>query len=351
LAAAHPNIRLLETRLGASWLEIENAGKRTLAERESLKAALPANFPADTSLVVFGSLARGEMTAKSDVDWTLLVDGQAYANHLATVREIESALRKLGHTPPGRENIFGGLAFSHDLVHFIGGPDDTNANTTRRLLLLLESAAIGDSAARERVIRQLLARYVHEDVGVALGRNEVPRFLLNDVVRYWRTLAVDFAYKRSTRNAAGWALRTVKLRLSRKLTYAAGMLCCFEAAKVLRNPDIKDKGPNVVTDLLTRLQDPPLELLARSLYPYLDDPLIQSACKDIFESYDAFLGILNSDDKRLELEKLQQDKIEGNATYDFARGLGHRFQDGLTKVFLNPNSTPFPDLTYKYGVF
>jgi hypothetical protein len=28
---------------------------------------------------------------------------------------------------------------SHDIVHEIGGEDDTNSNTTRRVLLLLES--------------------------------------------------------------------------------------------------------------------------------------------------------------------------------------------------------------------
>src|SRR5580698_11498030 len=36
----------------------------------------------DTSLVVFGSLARGEWTDASDVDWTYLIDGQANSDHL-----------------------------------------------------------------------------------------------------------------------------------------------------------------------------------------------------------------------------------------------------------------------------
>jgi hypothetical protein len=35
------------------------------------------------------------------------------------------------------------MAFSHDIIHQIGGQNDTNKNTTQRILLLLESAAMG----------------------------------------------------------------------------------------------------------------------------------------------------------------------------------------------------------------
>lgn len=44
---------------------------------------------ADADLVVFGSLARGEWTSGSDVDWTLLIDGQANPEHREIARQIE----------------------------------------------------------------------------------------------------------------------------------------------------------------------------------------------------------------------------------------------------------------------
>jgi hypothetical protein len=52
-------------------------------------------------------------------------------------------LENLSAKEVGREGLFGSMAFSHDLVHQIGGEDDTNRNTTRRILLLLESKVIG----------------------------------------------------------------------------------------------------------------------------------------------------------------------------------------------------------------
>ena len=82
------------------------------------------------------------------------------------------------------------------LIHEIGGEDDNNRNTTRRLLLLLESRAIGREDAYKRVVRSILERYLLEDRGFWRGTQyRVPRFLQNDFARYWRTLAVDFAYK------------------------------------------------------------------------------------------------------------------------------------------------------------
>src|SRR2546421_555271 len=107
------------------------------------------------------------------------------------------------------------MAFSHELVHQIGGEDDTNRNTTRRILLLLESDTIGRHEAYDRTVNNIIDRYVLEDRQFLRkgARYHVPRFLLNDFARYWRTMAVDFAYKVRTRSRKGAAIRNIKLRM------------------------------------------------------------------------------------------------------------------------------------------
>src|SRR5882757_5008738 len=48
----------------------------------------------DTSFVVFGSLARGEWTSGSDLDWTYLIDGQANSDHLRIAQKINRVVRE-----------------------------------------------------------------------------------------------------------------------------------------------------------------------------------------------------------------------------------------------------------------
>ena len=82
-------------------------------------------IPTDTALIVFGSLARGEWTQGSDRDWTLLVDGPVDVQHAEIARQIGEFVAE-DNKAPGRTGVFGGLTFSHEIVHFIGGDDDTN---------------------------------------------------------------------------------------------------------------------------------------------------------------------------------------------------------------------------------
>jgi predicted nucleotidyltransferase len=133
----------LEQQIGTTWPHLEEARDRAVAKRAALKQALAGKDSDDTSIVVFGSRARDEFTDGSDIDWTLLIDGHADPQHLNGAREIRAIVQLHSVKEPGPEATFGSMAWSHSLVHLIGGEDDTNRNTTQRILMLLESAALG----------------------------------------------------------------------------------------------------------------------------------------------------------------------------------------------------------------
>ena len=190
---------------GKTWDEIFKAEKLTADNFDKITKQfdlIPSPITStDADLIIFGSLARNECTAKSDVDWTLLIDGQANSNHLNVAHIVEDTLLATGLAEPGKSGMFGQITFSHDLIHYIGGQDDTNHNLSRRILLLLESIRVLDSdkndgTAYERVIRGVISKYIDNDSGFsASGKENVPWFLLNDIIRFWRTMCVDFAYK------------------------------------------------------------------------------------------------------------------------------------------------------------
>lgn len=78
---ASANVERLERRLSADWSNLRAARVRAAETRETLRRALREFDSEDTSIVVSGSLARDEFTEGSDIDWTLLIDGQANSAH------------------------------------------------------------------------------------------------------------------------------------------------------------------------------------------------------------------------------------------------------------------------------
>jgi predicted nucleotidyltransferase len=335
------------------------AALKTCEELDQLLSKeIPGYTSEDTSLVVFGYLARGEWTLGSDLDWTYLIDGGANTDHLLIAQIIQRLLEKnqAKFRPPGPTGTFGNMAFSHDIIHQIGGQNDTNKNTTQRILLLLESCAIGKRTdAYERVILGVINRYLDEDNHLLNPDSKsyrVPRFLLNDIVRFWRTMAVDFASKQRDRAGKGWGLRNAKLRMSRKLIFASGLLVCFSANL---DPDLQtkistDKKDGIKLTLVQHIRDyvrlTPLEILAKSMDRY---GVPQSVVKDLFGAYTEFLKVLSDEKSRTALENLRSGDSREDPTFREIRKISGIFEHALDHIFFeNKQIAP---LTRKYGVF
>jgi len=348
-------VEKLEGLYGVQWQFLAAARTRAEEQLGQLDTVCSSVIPPDTSLVVFGSLARKEFTEASDVDWTLLVDGITIPEHSTVARQLEDKLKELHLAPPGQTGTFGNIAASHNLIHFIGGEDDTNANTTRRSLLLLEAKPIGDSAAFNRVRNNILKRFLEEDLGLwrKSTKVKIPHFLLNDFARYWRTMTVDFADKQHDRFHEGFALRSIKLRFSRKLMYISGLLACLRCQ--LNFPDVearleffsRDNSVAVIDLVRSFLDREPLDTVADALQLYVEKP---SAIQAIFEAYDGFLGILSNADKRARLKTLTPKDFESDPVYKEARELSHVFSQAIGEIFLVADN-PVGELTIRYGVF
>jgi hypothetical protein len=321
-----------------------------ILSREIGKYASP-----DTSLVVFGSLARGEWTTSSDLDWTYLIDGGAKSSHLQITQDIQRVFKEKGLAEPGPTGTFGNMAFSHDIVHQIGGQNDTNKNTTQRILLLLESTPIGGRReAYDRVIRAVIDRYLEEDTHLLtrdLKNYRVPRFLLNDIVRFWRTMAVDFANKQRDRAGKGWGLRNAKLRMSRKLIFASGLLVCFSSSL---ESDLQNKISTDINDVRFQLGNhirdyvrlTPLNILERFVKGY---NIPDSVAKDLFDSYAKFLRVLNDENSRKALDALRSEDSGTDPTFKQITEISDTFKGALDHIFFE--NQQIARLTREYGVF
>ncbi len=351
-------IDALEGRLGASWGAIRGARERTAERLKTLTDALASLHDPDCAVVVTGSLGRGEAGDGSDADWVLLVDGPSNPDHARMARAIAKQVSDAGFEDVGPTGTFGSIVVSHELVHYIAGTRDTNENLTRRVLLLAESRALTSPVVRERVIRNVLSRYVRHDRSVESTTGHyhgIPHFLLNDVVRYWRTMASDYASKMWERTQQGWAIRNIKLRFSRKLLFVWGLLASF-SAQLFQTEDLasadRERNEEEYLMLLSELirqqtEITPLELLAR----VASDPRVplETAGK-IFSAYDEFLAALSNPDTRERLKLLPFGKAATDDVYGPLREASTRFREGINDLFFDHH----PDLARlirRYGVF
>src|SRR5437868_6503468 len=146
----------LANAIGCEWPHIKRAHDETEKAKRDLHALLTTEVgerfaSEDANLIAFGSMARSEwIDWLSDLDWTFLIDGQCKPLHFQIGQDIREALKKESRkstdasseyrfAEPGPTGTFGNMAFSHHLIHLIGGQEDSNKNTTQRILLLLES--------------------------------------------------------------------------------------------------------------------------------------------------------------------------------------------------------------------
>lgn len=352
----------LRIQTGAKWEALAHANAEALKARSTILEQLTEAFdgadpPPDTDIVVFGSLARGEFTSGSDVDWTLLIDGSAKPLHRKTAHQIATVLKKGGFGEPGTTGTFGNLAFSHETIHHIGGLRDTNENLTQRILLLLESRKLrakAEVSAYDRVVREVIDRYLTDEFGTASNdfkKHFVPRFLFNDIARFWRTMCVDFACKEWEQQGKKWGLRNVKLRMSRKLIFVAGMLTCFSCRSVLErvddSEDIEQRKRLLTGHLFSCAHKSPLEILCEAFINYGSSP---TRVRGILDPYNEFVEMLSDPEIRSSIESIVPGHATNNRHFTRIDLLSREFQESLTAFFFDDHPE-LCELTKKYGVF
>jgi hypothetical protein len=164
-------------------------------------------------------------------------------------------------------------------------------------------------------------------------------------------MAVDFANKQRDRAGKGWGLRNAKLRMSRKLIFASGLLVCFSPNL---DPDLQHKISTDLNDVRFRLSDhirdhvqlTPLEILAKSIERYA---VPDSVARDLFLSYAEFLRVLDDKTSREALDNLRSEDSRTDPTFKRIREISETFKRALDFIFFeHPQIAP---LTREYGVF
>lgn len=270
---------------------------------------------------MFGSWGRFEKTDESDHDWALIVDGAGFDDQDPVVKSaVEYLVDLFGDAPPGRAAYFGTAFPADPLSERIGEDDDDTRNLTRRMLLVLESLPVTGEDVHDRVLRQVFERYL-----LRYSRDYwPPRFLLNDIIRYWRTICVDFEGKTERDEREGernkYVMRNAKLRTSRKMLYASGLLPTLLCRFI--------KAEHIPGFLFEQMRAPATDRVARAfLHLGLPDPGSRTLA-----AYSDWIALAGNPESRAALASLDRATRFSSPEFDEVRRIGGVLDNGILSV-------------------
>ena len=178
------------------------------------------------------------------------------------------------------------------------------------MLYLLEGEYLTNEAEFLSIRHDIIDRYVANTP----SDHQLAFYLLNDIVRYWRTMAVDYAHKTyGSKNKKPWAIRNVKLVFSRKLIYASGLFSVALTA---------DRRKDDKTAILNML----LSMTPIDRIKYVCG---EPQSKRLFEMYDTFLDKMADRPTREHLETLNRALKATDQKFREIKNEGHYFSREL----------------------
>ncbi|MDX1914978.1 MAG: hypothetical protein SFU55_05280 [Methylophilus sp.] len=269
------NHKALQSRMVASRFKLGEI--RTCAdEHEALKNNCLCVFAA-------GSLGRLEAGEKSDFDVFMIAsEPNNRKKNLSSISRLEeyetfSSLIQINQTLSfPRFSGDGRFLKTYELDEMIkatGSPRDDSENLfTARMLLLLESQPITNQELYTKGINDVVSNYYRDGSGKEDFR---PLFLLNDILRYWRTLCLNYEDLRSDKNRP-WFKKNLNLKFSRKLTIYSTV---FGIVSGLANDKESFKKLCELT---------PMERLAKAL-DNIEDETLLTGFEKLLNNYELFL--------------------------------------------------------------
>jgi predicted nucleotidyltransferase len=289
---------------------IDEAKRFSDLKLKSLRAQISGIVPSNELVITCGSYARREASEASDLDYYNVISDSSAEEHSQWSSDLRALIAREVGKLPSAQGAFATNIQKQELLENYGGNDDSNETITRRMLYLLEGEYLTNEAEFRRIRRQIIERYVNNTP----SDHQIAFYLLNDVVRYWRTMAVDYADKTyGARNPKPWAIRNIKLIFSRKLIYASGL---FSIA--LTADRTKERKIEILDDLFSRT---PIERIK-----YVCG---EGQSRRLLELYDVFLCHMKDPETRSQLDRLEQDDRFANKWFRDIKNEGHYFSREL----------------------
>ena len=301
---------------------------RSLAKINELRELVNKNLLNFQGLNIFaaGSLGRLDSGDKSDLD--VFFTSSKSVSHIEEIHiffEIIKIAKELKYPEFSNDGQYLKIFLIDDIksTSVIGSPVDDQENWfTTRMLLLLESQWIFTEDAHKKHLEDILKIYFRDTSSTEPFR---PIFLINDILRFWRTLCLNYEQARhkttsdtSNRVSKPWRKKNYNLKFSRMLSIFGTIIPLIL---------VKDISMSNVVDLCSLS---PIHRLVFGLY-LMDEKSknFEMDLNKILSSYNEFLILKESND----LENPEK------AIKDLLRRYAEDFHIAIVNI-LNSDSIP-----------
>ena len=239
-------------------------------------------------VAVCGSLGRLEASANSDVDLITVAVGNGDVTAIHE-RLLELLKRELKIPKPNPRGVFARPTNVKTLDRSSGDQNEDYSSFSQRILFILESTWLWNESGYHRNMLAVVRAYTEQVEG---DRRKNYVFLLNDIIRYFRTICVNYQFNTKGTEWGKWPVRNIKLRHSRVLMYFS-MLAALGELSTHYGDDKKKK-------LLEYIYLTPLERIFRIYEDKKDHSWFR-----FFGYYDTFLRVMSSKRSREKLNRLE----------------------------------------------
>lgn len=205
-----------------SHTEMARRKETSLAQLAKVRANF-LNNPSDSyeKVTIFsaGSLGRLEAGENSDLDIFVVADHEiGRLNEIRLLSKIADLNDNCGFPPFSDEMRYMKIYDGKKLIENTGKPRDDSENSfTTRMLLLLEGTCLVNDSLYQSLTEEVCRNYFRDNKGKKDFR---PLFLINDLLRYWRTLCLNYEGCRDDASKP-WRKKNMNLRFSRLTTVFA----------------------------------------------------------------------------------------------------------------------------------
>jgi predicted nucleotidyltransferase len=287
-----------------------------------------------------GSFGRREASPHSDLDLFIVSlsdeKDRAYRSYLSRINEILlkadliRATRELKFPDFSRDAEFLQHHTATRLIRSTGKQSDDYENTfTARLLLLLESRPLAGNDVHARIIDDVIERYWREFPDYF--DRFIPAYLANDILRYWRTLCLNYEAATSERSKSEQtALDRAKRKIKNYKLKHSRMLTCYSAVLFLLF--VYGKNSTVTVDDARKMVTLTPTARVEEVFNQLNNSGPAGPIKHFLEKYERFLEVTNASEEDLtrtflddaEARKLRNEQSGfGDLAYEILYAIGH----------------------------